>query len=48
MSDITLFVRKATGGNYVWQSRILGRWFGFILAVTGWRFILWLGVPLYG
>jgi len=36
------------GGDYVWQSRILGRATGFILAVTGWWFILWLWVPLYG
>lgn len=36
------------GGDYVWQSRILGRFIGFILAVTGWWFILWLWTPLYG
>ncbi len=36
------------GGDYVWQSRIIGRGVGFILAVTGWWFILWLWVPLYG
>jgi amino acid transporter len=36
------------GGDYVWQSRILGRWIGFVLAVTGWWFILWLWTPLYG
>jgi amino acid transporter len=36
------------GGDYVWQSRILGRGIGFILTVTGWWFILWLWVPLYG
>jgi basic amino acid/polyamine antiporter, APA family len=35
------------GGDYVWQSRILGRSIGFILSVTGWWFILWLWVPLY-
>jgi APA family basic amino acid/polyamine antiporter len=35
------------GGDYVWQSRILGRGIGFVLAVTGWWFILWLWVPLY-
>jgi amino acid transporter len=31
----------------VWQSRILGGGIGFVLAVTGWWFILWLWVPLY-
>ena len=36
------------GGDYVWQSRILGGGIGFVLAVTGWWFILWLWVPLYG
>jgi basic amino acid/polyamine antiporter, APA family len=36
------------GGDYVWQSRILGRFVGFLLSVTGWWFILWLWVPLYG
>jgi len=36
------------GGDYVWQSRILGRSTGFLLTVTGWWFILWLWVPLYG
>jgi amino acid transporter len=36
------------GGDYVWQSRILGRGIGFLLTVTGWWFILWLWVPLYG
>jgi len=34
------------GGDYVWQSRILGRSIGFLLSVTGWWFILWLWVPL--
>ncbi len=36
------------GGDYVWQSRVLGRGVGFLLTVTGWWFILWLWVPLYG
>src|SRR5512136_1833043 len=35
------------GGDYVWQSRILGRGIGFLLSITGWWFILWLWVPLY-
>ena len=36
------------GGDYVWQTRILGGAIGFTLAVTGWMFILWLWVPIYG
>jgi basic amino acid/polyamine antiporter, APA family len=36
------------GGDYVWQSRILGSGFGFVMAATGWWFILWLWAPIYG
>ena len=35
------------GGDYVWTSRVLGGGVGFVLAVTGWWFILWLWVPIY-
>jgi len=35
------------GGDYVWQSRILGGGIGYILSMTGWCFILWLWTPLY-
>src|ERR687887_471587 len=35
------------GGDYVWISRVLGGGVGFVLAVTGWWFILWLWVPIY-
>ena len=36
------------GGDYVWQSRILGSGLGFVMAATGWWFILWLWAPIYG
>jgi len=41
-------VMPRAGGDYVWQSRILGSGVGFVLSVTGWWFILWLWTPLYG
>src|SRR5919202_4743988 len=40
-------VMPRAGGDYVWQSRILGGGVGFVLAATGWWFILWLWTPLY-
>jgi APA family basic amino acid/polyamine antiporter len=36
------------GGDYVWQSRILGGPIGFVMSATGWWFILWLWAPIYG
>ena len=36
------------GGDYVWQSRILGGFWGFFLSWPGWVFCLWLWVPIYG
>lgn len=41
-------VMPRAGGDYVWQSRILGGGIGFVLAITGWAWILWHWVPLYG
>jgi basic amino acid/polyamine antiporter, APA family len=35
------------GGDYVWQTRIFGGPVGFVLAATGWWFILWHWVPIY-
>src|ERR1700730_9159878 len=37
-----------TGGDYVWQSSILGSGIGFVMAVAGWWFILWLWSPISG
>src|ERR1039457_6448339 len=36
------------GGDYVWQTRTLGSGVGFVMAATGWWFILWLWAPIYG
>ncbi len=40
-------VMPRAGGDYVWTSRVLGGLPGFVLAVTGWWFILWHWVPIY-
>lgn len=41
-------VMPRAGGDYVWQSRILGGPVGFIVSITGWVFILWHWIPIYG
>jgi basic amino acid/polyamine antiporter, APA family len=35
------------GGDYLWQSRTLGGGIAFVLAITGWCFILWHWAPIY-
>src|SRR6266516_5758125 len=35
------------GADYVWQSRVLGGGIAFVLAITGWWFILWYWAPVY-
>ncbi len=40
-------VMPRAGGDYVWISRVLGGGLGFVLAITGWWFILWHWVPIY-
>src|ERR687895_2224337 len=40
-------VMPRAGGDYVWTSRVLGGGLGFVLAATGWWFILWHWVPIY-
>jgi APA family basic amino acid/polyamine antiporter len=52
LSEIVVYagfiaVMPEAGGDYIWQSRVLGGGAGFILAITGWCFILWLWTPLY-
>ncbi len=41
-------VMPRSGGDYVWMTRIFGGGMGFILAITGWWFTLWLWTPIYG
>src|ERR1700684_243633 len=46
-SGLVVTIPRA-GGDYVWQTRILGSGGGFGVAATGWRFILGLWPPIYG
>jgi len=46
-SGLVVTIPRA-GGDYVWQTRILNGGLGFVMAVTGWWFILWLWAPIYG
>jgi basic amino acid/polyamine antiporter, APA family len=41
-------VMPRAGGDYVWQSRVLGGGIAFLLSITGWWFILWYWAPVYG
>jgi len=40
-------VMPRTGGDYAWQSRVLGGGPGFVLSITGWWFTLFLWAPIY-
>ena len=40
-------VMPRTGGDYAWQSRVLGGGLGFVFAITGWWFTLFLWAPIY-
>jgi amino acid transporter len=40
-------VMPRTGGDYAWQSRVLGGGAGFVLSMTGWWFTLFLWAPIY-
>ena len=46
-SGLVVTIPRA-GGDYVWQTRILGSGIGFVMSATGWWFILWLWAPIYG
>ena len=36
------------GGDYVWETRILGGLIGFVASINGWITCLWLWGPIYG
>jgi len=41
-------VMPRAGGDYVWQTRVWGGALGFVLSATGWWFIIWHWIPIYG
>src|ERR1700691_1945941 len=45
-SGLVVTIPRA-GGDYVWQTRILGSGVGFVMAATGWWVILWLWARIY-
>ncbi|MFX0067875.1 MAG: APC family permease [Promethearchaeota archaeon] len=36
------------GGDYIWQTRIIGGLPGFVTSLNGWVICLWLWAPIYG
>ena len=47
MYSMLVAVMPRTGGDYAWQSRVLGGGLGFVLSITGWWFTLFLWAPIY-
>jgi len=41
-------VMPRAGGDYVWQSRVLGGVWGYVLCLTGWVVILFMWTPIFG
>jgi APA family basic amino acid/polyamine antiporter len=44
---VLMSLMPRAGGDYVWQTRILGGGVGFVLASAGWWFAMWHFVPIY-
>jgi len=44
---VLMALMPRAGGDYVWQTRILGGGIGFVLATVGWWFAMWHFVPIY-
>src|SRR5438874_4787855 len=45
--ELLVAAMPRAGGDYTWQSRILGGGAAFVLSMTGWWFILWHWTPIY-